>query len=104
MAGLSQSLAKVSLDAGDVGFGVLVGAGGLGLTLGSFAAGQVVERLGIGRVYFYGIALMGGNSGPDDRIPPVLNSPVVRVRAFSLMGGVVVERKQSRRLDRRDLR
>ena len=30
------ALAKVSLDAGDVGFGVLVGAGGLGLTIGSF--------------------------------------------------------------------
>ena len=31
-------LAKVSLDAGNVGFGLLVGAAGLGLTIGSFAA------------------------------------------------------------------
>lgn len=54
------ALAKVSLDAGNVGFGVLVGAGGLGLTIGSFVAGQAVDRLGIGRVYFYGIALMAG--------------------------------------------
>jgi MFS transporter, DHA3 family, macrolide efflux protein len=53
-------LAKDELDAGDVGFGVLVGAGGLGLTLGSFVAGQAVDRMGIGRVYFYGIALMSG--------------------------------------------
>jgi MFS family permease len=52
------ALAKVSLDSGDVGFGVLVGAGGLGLTLGSFVAGHLVDRLGIGRVYFYGIVLM----------------------------------------------
>jgi hypothetical protein len=44
-----------------------------------------------------GFSLMGGNSGPDDRIPPLPNSPVVRVRAFSLMGGVVVERKKARR-------
>ena len=54
------ALAKVSLDAGDVGFGVLVGASGLGLTLGSFVSGRAIERLGIGRVYFYGIALMAG--------------------------------------------
>jgi hypothetical protein len=44
-----------------------------------------------------GFALMGGNSGPDDKVLPLPNSPVVRVRAFSLMGGVVVERKKARR-------
>lgn len=52
------ALAKVALDSGDLGFGILVGAGGLGLTIGSFVSGQLVDRLGIGRVYFYGIALM----------------------------------------------
>lgn len=54
------ALAKVSLDAGNIGFGVLLGASGLGLTLGSFVSGHFVDRLGIGRVYFYGIALMAG--------------------------------------------
>lgn len=44
-----------------------------------------------------GFALMGGNSGPEDKVPPLPNAPVVRVRAFSLMGGVVVERKKARR-------
>ncbi len=53
-------LAKVSLDAGNVGFGVLLGASGLGLTIGSFVSGHFVDKLGIGRVYFYGIALMSG--------------------------------------------
>jgi hypothetical protein len=46
-----------------------------------------------------GFALMGGNAGPDDKVLPLPNSPVVRVRAFSLMGGVVVERKKGRRRD-----
>ena len=53
-------LAKDELDAGNFGFGVLVAAGGLGLTLGSFVAGRAVDRMGTGRVYFYGIALMAG--------------------------------------------
>jgi hypothetical protein len=44
-----------------------------------------------------GFALMGGNSGPDDRMLPLSNSPFVRVRAFSLMGGVTVTRKKPRR-------
>ncbi len=54
------ALAKVSLDAGNIGFGILLGASGLGLTLGSFVSGHLVDRLGIGRVYFYGIAVMAG--------------------------------------------
>ena len=54
------ALAKVSLDAGNIGFGILLGASGLGLTVGSFVSGHFVDRLGIGRVYFYGIALMAG--------------------------------------------
>jgi Domain of unknown function (DUF1707)/Cell wall-active antibiotics response 4TMS YvqF len=44
-----------------------------------------------------GFALMGGNAGPDDKVLPLPNAPVVRVRAFSLMGGVVVERKKARK-------
>jgi MFS family permease len=52
------ALAKVALDSGNVGFGVLVGAGGLGLTIGSFAAGTFVERFGVSWLYGLGIALM----------------------------------------------
>lgn len=51
-------LAKVSLDAGNVGFGILVGASGLGLTLGSLAAGSILERLGIKHAYAALIAVM----------------------------------------------
>jgi MFS family permease len=56
-------LAKVSLDAGDVGFGILVGASGLGLTLGSLAAGALLDRLGIRRTYAAVIALMAVGYG-----------------------------------------
>ena len=51
-------LAKVALDGGNIGFGVLVAAGGLGLTLGSFASGSAVDRIGLGRLYALGIGLM----------------------------------------------
>lgn len=56
-------LAKDDLDAGDFGFGLLAGATGLGLTIGSFAAGALVERFGLARVYAGGIALMGVGFG-----------------------------------------
>ena len=39
-------LAKISLDAGDAGFGLLVGATGLGLTLGSLLAPRLLDRFG----------------------------------------------------------
>ncbi len=51
-------LAKVDLDSGNVGFGVLVGAGGFGLTIGSFAAGAFIDRFGVSWLYGLGIAFM----------------------------------------------
>ena len=47
-----------------------------------------------------GFALMGANSGPRDKVPPLPNAPVVRVKTFALMGGVGIERKRSRRAQR----
>jgi hypothetical protein len=44
-----------------------------------------------------GFALMGANSGPRDKVPPVPDAPVVRVKTFALMGGVGIERKRPRR-------
>jgi MFS family permease len=84
------ALAKESLDAGDVGFGVLVGAGGLGLTLGSLAAGQVVDRFGIGRVYFYGIALMACGYAIAALAPSIwVAVPAVVVASFGNGAAVV---------------
>ncbi len=66
------------------------------LAVGIMGAVSIVVPEGVS-VEMSGFAFMGGNSGPDDRIPPLPEAPLVRVRAFSLMGGVVVERKKSRR-------
>ena len=51
-------LAKVSFDAGDFGFGLLVGSAGLGVVLGSLSAGTWVERRGAASVYGFGLLLM----------------------------------------------
>ena len=56
--------------------------GGIGITV---AEGVSVE-LG-------GFALMGANGAPDDRPLPLPHAPTLRVRAFSVMGGVGIERK-----------
>ena len=46
-------------------------------------------------VIMEGTGIMGGYSGPSDRITPELDaeSPVVRIRGFALMGGVSVSRR-----------
>jgi MFS family permease len=82
-------LAKVSLDAGDVGFGVLVGASGLGLTLGSLAAGAILDRLGIRRTYAAVIALMALGYGIG-AVSPNLALAVVGVVVGTFGNGAAV--------------
>ena len=50
--------AKESLGAGNVGLGILIGATGLGLTLGSFFAPVAIGSIGLRRTYPLGIAIM----------------------------------------------
>jgi MFS family permease len=52
-------LAKDTFDAGDFGYGLLVGATGLGLVLGSLAAGSLLDRHPVRRVYPGSILLVG---------------------------------------------
>jgi MFS family permease len=56
-------LAKHVFNAGDIGFGVLVGASGLGLAVGSFFTARLTQRVGLARAYGGGIALMGVGAG-----------------------------------------
>ena len=52
-------IAKDVLDSGDLGFGILVGATGLGLTIGGFFGGRWIDRFGVTRVYIVSLALWG---------------------------------------------
>ena len=51
--------AKDTLDAGDLGFGALVAASGVGLALGSYLAAPALGKVGLRRHYVGSIALMG---------------------------------------------
>lgn len=51
-------LAKDTFNAGDFGYGLLLGAIGGGLVVGSFASGEVLTRFGVARVYGVGLAVM----------------------------------------------
>ncbi|MDQ3993003.1 MAG: MFS transporter, partial [Actinomycetota bacterium] len=57
------ALAKVALGAGDFGYGLLVGATGVGLVLGSYFAGALVERFDIARLYGASIAVIAVGVG-----------------------------------------
>jgi len=51
--------AKDTLDSGNLGFGALVAASGVGLALGSFLAAPALGKVGLRRHYVGSIALMG---------------------------------------------
>jgi len=73
-------LAKVSFDAGDFGFGLLVGSAGLGVVLGSLSAGSWVERRGAAGVYGFGLSLMAVGIGAAALAPHVwVAAPAVAV-------------------------
>lgn len=62
-------LAKDALGAGDTGFAILVGASGVGLTLGSLVAAGLVDRRGVRGVYAAGIAVMAAGFGAAAAAP-----------------------------------
>jgi MFS family permease len=51
--------AKDTLDAGDIGFGALVAASGVGLAFGSFLSAPALGKVGLRRTYVSSLVLMG---------------------------------------------
>jgi MFS family permease len=76
-------LAKESFDAGDFGFGLLVGSAGLGVAVGSLSAGSWVERRSPSTVYGVGLALMALGIAAAAAAPNVW----VAVPAVAVSGG-----------------
>ncbi len=75
--------AKESLDAGNVGLGILVGATGLGLTLGSFLAPAAMGALGLRRVYPLAIAVMAVGYGAASVAPSIwVAAPLAALATF----------------------
>jgi MFS family permease len=73
-------LAKESFDAGDFGFGLLVGSAGLGVALGSLSAGSWVERRTASAVYGGGLALMAVGIATAAAAPNVwIAAPLVAI-------------------------
>jgi MFS family permease len=83
-------LAKVELNSGNVGFGVLVGASGLGLTVGSLLASSALDRHGLQRMYAGSIAIMGLGFGAAAVSPNVWIAAVCVVVAAAGNGGSLV--------------
>ena len=82
-------LAKESLDAGNVGFGILVGASGLGLTVGSLAATPLLDRAGVRGGYAGAIGVMALGYGIA-AVAPALPLAIVGVAVGGLGNGIAV--------------
>jgi len=75
--------AKETLDAGNVGFGLLVAASGVGLAVGSFLAAPALGKVGLRRHYVGSIALMGvGAAG-------AALSPTIWIAVLFVVGGAI---------------
>ncbi len=93
MGGVDLDLREAELPAGDVEITAWAIMGGVDV--------RVPEGV---RVELGGFALMGGNGVKGTAEPPPPGAPVVRVRAYSLMGAVTVRRKRLREKGAKDER
>jgi len=68
------------------------------ITINAFMGGAQVTVGPHTNVVMEGVGIMGGYSGPDDKVPAELdaNSPTVRIRGVAIWGGVAVVRKGPR--------
>jgi MFS family permease len=65
------ALAKVSFDAGDFGYGLMLASAGFGLAFGSLSVGSWIEHRELGVVYGSGFALMALGIGAAAAAPNV---------------------------------
>jgi MFS family permease len=86
IAGINVSeivLAKEVFDAGDFGFGLLLGTAGVGLAIGSFVAGVIVDRFRVPVAYGGGLAMIAIATGVAAVAPNVwVAAAVVVVSGF----------------------
>jgi MFS family permease len=82
--------AKDTLDAGDVGFGALVAASGIGLALGSFLAAPALGKAGLRRNYVASLVLMGVGWLAAALSPTIWLAVVFAVGGAAGNGAVVV--------------
>jgi dTMP kinase len=83
-------LAKDAFDANDLGYGLMFGCIGLGLAIGSFGAGNWVERRSIGSVYAASILVQAIGVGAAAVAPNVWASLPCLVLAGIGNGSAVV--------------
>ena len=65
------ALAKVSFDAGDFGFGLMLASAGFGLVFGSLTVGSLIEHRELARVYVTGLGMMAIGIGAAAVAPNV---------------------------------
>jgi MFS family permease len=82
--------AKDTLDAGDLGFGALVAASGVGLALGSFLSAPALGKVGLRRHYVGSIALMGVGWGAAALSPTIWLAVAFVIGGAAGNGAVVV--------------
>jgi MFS family permease len=84
------AFAKDSLDAGDLGFGALVAASGIGLALGSFLSAPALGKVGLRRHYIGSIALMGVGWGAAALSPTIWLAVIFVIGGAAGNGAVIV--------------
>jgi MFS family permease len=82
--------AKETLDAGDIGFGVLVAASGVGLALGSFLAAPALGTVGLRRHYVASLTLMGIGSAGAALSPTIWAAVLFVIVAAAGNGAAIV--------------
>jgi MFS family permease len=82
--------AKDTLDAGDIGYGALVAASGVGLAIGSFLSASALGKVGLRRNYVGSLALMGVGWGAAALSGSIWLAAVFVVGGAAGNGAVVV--------------